>query len=257
MCLGLGLLAGGGGAAAGGAAAASAASTGFAAAASAGSALGFGAGASSFLAAAPAISFVPTAAAATAATSASFLGLGAAAKPFLFSSALNLGTNLFQTMQQRSLIFDQARGIYASSLQMIENAEKAKKDQEAAILAIQKEKDTAKKEKIMTAKVQGLQLEGALRATEKSGNTIALLLQDIDNQTANVTEGIETERDGILAQTRMDINGAKATRDNRYNAAKDQITKATNAVNNAPSLFGSVMKSLATSATSYAQLRAA
>ena len=55
----------------------------------------------------------------------------------------------------------------------------------------------------------------------------------------------------------MDINGAKATRDNRYNAAKDQITKATNAVNNAPSLFGSVMKSLATSATSYAQLRAA
>ena len=160
-------------------------------------------------------------------------------------------------MQQRSLIFDQARGIYASSLQMIENAEKAKKDQEAAILAIQKEKDTAKKEKIMTAKVQGLQLEGALRATEKSGNTIALLLQDIDNQTANVTEGIETERDGILAQTRMDINGAKATRDNRYNAAKDQITKATNAVNNAPSLFGSVMKSLATSATSYAQLRAA
>ena len=73
----------------------------------------------------------------------------------------------------------------------------------------------------------------------------------------NVTEGIETERDGILAQTRMDINGAKATRDNRYNAAKDQITKATNAVNNAPSLFGSVMKSLATSATSYAQLRAA
>ena len=232
MCLGLGLLGG----------------------------AGAGAGAAAAGTVIPYIGATTTAsalAATTAATSASFLGLGAAAKPFLFSSALNLGTNFLQTMQQRSLIFDEARGVYASSLQMIENAEKAKKDQEAAILAIQKEKDTAKKEKIMTAKVQGLQLEGALKATEKSGNTIALLLQDIENQTANVTQGIETERDGILAQTQMDINGAKATRDNRYNAAKDQITKATNAVNNAPSLFGAVMKSLATSATSYAQLRAA
>jgi len=238
MCLGLGLLAGGAGA---GAAAAGTAAAGTAAAATV----------------IPYIGATTTASALAATTSASFLGLGAAAKPFLFSSALNLGTNFLQTMQQRSLIFNEARGIYASSLQMIENAEKAKKDQEAAILAIQKEKDTAKKEKIMTAKVQGLQLEGALKATEKSGNTIALLLQDIENQTANVTQGIESERDGILAQTQMDINGAKTTRDNRYNAAKDQITKATNAVNNAPSLFGSVMKSLATSATSYAQLRAA
>ena len=226
MCLGLGLLAGGGGAAAGGAAAAA----GGAAAATA---------------------------ATTAATSASFLGLGSAvAKPFLISSALNLGTNIFQVAQQRSLIFDQARGIYASSLKMMENANKAKADQEKAILAIQQEKDKAKKEKIMTAKVQGLQLEGALKATEKSGNTIALLLQDIENQTANVTQGIESERDGILAQTQMDIDGVKATRDNRFNAAKDQITKATNAVNNAPTLFGAVMNSLATSATSYATLRA-
>ena len=177
-------------------------------------------------------------------------------KPFLISSALNLGTNIFQVAQQRSLIFDQARGIYASSLKMMENANKAKADQEKAILAIQQEKDKAKKEKIMTAKVQGLQLEGALKATEKSGNTIALLLQDIENQTANVTQGIESERDGILAQTQMDIDGVKATRDNRFNAAKDQITKATNAVNNAPTLFGAVMNSLATSATSYATLRA-
>ena len=47
----------------------------------------------------------------------------------------------------------------------------------------------------MTTKIQGLQLEGALRASERSGNTIALLLQDIDNQTANLVEGIEQERD--------------------------------------------------------------
>ena len=120
------------------------------------------------------------------------------AKPFLFSAALNLGTNLFSTLQQRKLIFDTARGVYRSSLQMIENAEKAKADQERAILALQKEKDASKKQKIMTTKIQGLQLEGALRASERSGNTIALLLQDIDNQTANLVEGIEQERDGLF-----------------------------------------------------------
>ncbi len=198
-----------------------------------------------------------TTAATTAATASSFLGLGAAAKPFLFSAALNLGTNFFSTLQQRKLIFDTARGVYRSSLQMIENAEKAKADQERAILALQKEKDASKKQKIMTTKIQGLQLEGALRASERSGNTIALLLQDIDNQTANLVEGIEQERDGLIAQTQRDIDGARATRDNRYNLAKDQITKATNSVNNAPSLFGSILKSVGQSAGTYATLVAA
>ena len=198
-----------------------------------------------------------TAAATTAATSASFLGLGAAAKPFLFSAALNLGTNLFSTLQQRKLIFDQARGIYTSSLKMIENAEKSKADQERAILALQKERDASKKQKIMTTKIQGLQLEGALRASERSGNTIALLLQDIDNQTSNLVEGIEQERDSLISQTQRDIDGARATRDNRYNLAKDQITKATNSVNNAPSLFGSILKSVGQSAGTYTTLVAA
>ena len=206
-----------------------------------------------------------TAAAATAATAAttsavtasSFLGLGAAAKPFLFSAGLNLGTSVFSTLQQRKLIFDQTAGIYRSSLEMIRNAEQAKADQERAILALQKERDASKKQKIMTTKIQGLQLEGALRASERSGNTIALLLQDIDNQTSNLVEGIEQERDGLLAQTQRDIDGARATRDNRYNLAKDQITKATNSVNNAPSLFGSILKSVGQSAGTYATLVAA
>tara|TARA_B100000945_G_scaffold105383_1_gene83468 strand:+ start:9072 stop:9770 length:699 start_codon:yes stop_codon:yes gene_type:complete len=208
-------------------------------------------------AAATAAATAATAATTSAVTASSFLGLGAAAKPFLFSAALNLGTNLFSTLQQRKLIFDQARGVYRSSLQMIENAEKAKADQERAILALQKEKDASKKQKIMTTKIQGLQLEGALRASERSGNTIALLLQDIDNQTANLVEGIEQERDGLIAQTQRDIDGARATRDNRYNLAKDQITRATNSVNNAPSLFGSILKSVGQSAGTYTTLVAA
>tara|TARA_R100000697_G_scaffold115509_1_gene135197 strand:+ start:266 stop:958 length:693 start_codon:yes stop_codon:yes gene_type:complete len=230
MCLGLGLAAPvvtGGGAAAAGTAAATAAAT------------------------------AATTAVTTAATASSFLGLGAAAKPFLLGAALNLGTGFFATLQQRKLIFDQARGIYRSSLQMIRNAEKAKADQEKAILALQKERDASKKQKIMTTKIQGLQLQGAIRASERSGNTIALLLQDIDNQTSNLVEGIEQERDSLLSQTQRDIDGARATRDNRYNLAKDQITKATNSVNNAPSLFGSILKSVGQSAGTYATLRAA
>tara|TARA_A100001388_G_scaffold40948_1_gene26247 strand:- start:28532 stop:29236 length:705 start_codon:yes stop_codon:yes gene_type:complete len=196
-------------------------------------------------------------AATTAATASSFLGLGAAAKPFLLSAGLNLGTSIFSTIQQRKLIFDQTRGIYRSSLEMIRNAEQAKADQERAILALQKEKDAAKKQKIMTTKIQGLQLEGAMRATEKSGNTIALLLQDIENQTSNLVEGIEQERDSLLSQTQRDIDGARARRDNRYNLAKDQITRATNAANNAPTLFGAILKSVGQSAGTYATLRAA
>ena len=290
MCLGAGLLAGaGGGAAAGGAAAA----TGFGAAASAGSALGFssaaglaglGATTAAFApvaAAAPAISFGAAASAGSAlgfgtlgaslltpATLGAFtapavtgatglFGLGAATKPFLLGQALSLGTNIFSTISQRNQIFRQVQGIYDSSLQLIANAEKAKADQERAINQLLDDKVKSKKQEILTVKVKTLKAKEALVASERAGNTMSLLLQDFENQGANATESILQESDTLVSQALRDKNAVIATRDTRRNAAKDQITKATNLANSAPTLLGAITKTLGSGLQSYASLVAA
>ena len=290
MCLGLGLLGGAGGAAAGGAAAA----TGFGAAATAGSALGFssaaglaGLGATTaafapIAAAAPAISFGTALGAAStgalgfgslgagllsastlgaftpAVTGATGLfGLGAATKPFLFGQALNLGTNIFSTISQRNQIFRQVQGIYDSSLQLIANAEKAKADQERAINQLLDDKLKSKKQEILTVKVKTLKAKEALIASERAGITINLLAQDFDNQGANATESILQESDTLVSQALRDKNAVVATRDTRRNAAKDQITKATNLANSAPTLLGAITKTLGSGLSSYTSLVAA
>ncbi len=288
MCLGAGLLAGAGG----GAAAGTAAATGFGAAAT-GSALGFssaglaGLGATTaafapIAAAAPAISFGTALGAAStgalgfgslgagllsastlgaftpAVTGATGLfGLGAATKPFLLGQALNLGTNIFSTISQRNQIFRQVQGIYDSSLQLIANAEKAKADQERAINQLLDDKVKSKKQEILTVKVKTLKAKEALVASERAGNTMSLLLQDFENQGANATESILQESDTLVSQALRDKNAVIATRDTRRNAAKDQITKATNLANSAPTLLGAITKTLGSGLSSYTQLVAA
>ena len=289
MCLGAGLLAGAGG----GAAAGTAAATGFGAAAT-GSALGFssaglaglGATTAAFApvaAAAPAISFGAAASAGSAlgfgslgaglslltpATLGAFaapavtgatglFGLGAATKPFLLGQALNLGTNIFSTISQRNQIFRQVQGIYDSSLQLIANAEKAKADQERAINQLLDDKVKSKKQEILTVKVKTLKAKEALVASERAGNTMSLLLQDFENQGANATESILQESDTLVSQALRDKNAVIATRDTRRNAAKDQITKATNLANSAPTLLGAITKTLGSGLSSYASLVAA
>lgn len=274
MCLGLGLLGGAGTAAT---AATAAPAIGFGAAASAGSALGFGSAGLAGLgattaafapiaAAAPAISFGTALGAAgtsalgfgSAITGATGLfGLGAATKPFLLGQALNLGTNIFSTISQRNQIFRQVQGIYDSSLQLIANAEKAKADQERAINQLLDDKVKSKKQEILTVKVKTLKAKEALVASERAGNTMSLLLQDFENQGANATESILQESDTLVSQALRDKNAVIATRDTRRNAAKDQITKATNAANAAPTLLGAITKTLGSGLSSYASLVAA
>ena len=236
--------------AAAGAAAGTAAS--FGAAATAGSALGFGSLGASLLASAPAIPFVaPTVTGAT-----GLFGLGAATKPFLAGTALTLGTNISSDMSQRDQIFRQVQGIYDSSLQLIINAEKAKAEQEKAINELLDNKVKSKKQEILTVKIKTLKAKEALIASERAGVTIGLLAQDFDNQGANATESILQESDTIVSQALRNKNAVVATRDTRRNAAKDQITKAASAANAAPTLLGSITKTLGSGLTTYATLRA-
>ena len=286
MCLGAGLLAGAGGGAAAGTAAATgfgAAATGsalgfssaglaglgattaafapvaaaapaisFGAAASAGSALGFGSLGAGLLSASTLGAFTPAVTGAT-----GLFGLGAATKPFLLGQALSLGTNIFSTISQRNQIFRQVQGIYDSSMQLIANAEKAKADQERAINQLLDDKVKSKKQEILTVKVKTLKAKEALVASERAGNTMSLLLQDFENQGANATESILQESDTLVSQALRDKNAVIATRDTRRNAAKDQITKATNLANSAPTLLGAITKTLGSGLSSYATLVAA
>ena len=151
----------------------------------------------------------------------------------------------------------QVQGIYDSSLQLIANAEKAKADQERAINQLLDDKLKSKKQEILTVKVKALKAKEALIASERAGITINLLAQDFDNQGANATESILQESDTLVSQALRDKNAVIATRDTRRNAAKDQITKATNLANSAHTLLGAITKTLGSGLSSYASLVAA
>lgn len=232
--------------------AAAAPAIGFGAAATAGSALGFGSLGASLLASAPAISF--TAPALTGATG--LFGLGSATNSFLFGQALNLGTNIFSTLQQRQAIFSQVRDIYDSQLQLISNAEQAKIDQQNSINDLKKAKDASDEQKIFTQRITSEKAKGALIASERSGITISLLAQDIENQTANLVESINQTMETRVREAIRDKNASDNKRDSIRNQAITNINKATNAAANAPTLFGAITKSLGSGLTSYAGLRA-
>ena len=119
------------------------------------------------------------------------------------------------------------------------------------------DKVKSKKQEILTVKVKTLKAKEALVASERAGNTMSLLLQDFENQGANATESILQESDTLVSQALRDKNAVIATRDTRRNAAKDQITKATNLANSAPTLLGAITKTLGSGLSSYASLVAA
>ena len=83
-----------------------------------------------------------------------------------------------------------------------------------------------------------------------------LLLQDEENKAANIVESIKQTMETRISQAIRDKNAADNRRDTVTNQAIDQINKATNAANQAPTLFGAITKSLGSGLTSYATLTA-
>ena len=191
-----------------------------------------------FAAAAPAIPFA--AAASAPLVSSSFLGLGAAAKTFMARQALNFGTKLFSGIQQRRIANQQARYAYEAARRGAEAADLAfSREVEATASRLKEERASAAQQKL-TATIKGMRARAAIRATERSGLTIDLLLQDAENQAANLREAITQTMDTQVRQYSRDVQAYEAKRDSRRNQQVDLQNQAYVNAQKAPTLLDTI-----------------
>ena len=209
-----------------------------------------------FAAAAPAIPFAAGLSAPLVAAPSSFLGLGAAAKPFMARQALNFGTSLLSGINQRRIANQQARYAYEAARRGAEAADLAfSREVEATASRLKEERASAAQQKL-TATIKGMKARAAIRATERSGLTIDLLLQDAENQAANLREAITQTMDTQVRQYSRDVQAFEAKRDSRRNQQIDLQNQAYMNAQKAPTLLDTIAQTANQGLQDYTTLKA-
>ena len=209
-----------------------------------------------FAAAAPAIPFAAGLSAPLVAAPSSFLGLGAAAKPFMARTALNFGTSLLSGINQRRIANQQARYAYEAARRGAEAADLAfSREVEATASRLKEERASAAQQKL-TATIKGMKARAAIRATERSGLTIDLLLQDAENQAANLREAITQTMDTQVRQYSRDVQAFEAKRDSRRNQQVDLQNQAYMNAQKAPTLLDTIAQTANQGLQDYTTLKA-
>ena len=98
---------------------------------------------------------------------------------------------------------------------------------------------------------QRLQAEGAIRASERTGLTIDLLLADADRQAANWQDALTQTMQSATQQYGRDVKGLEAQRDGRTNQAIDTRNQA---MANQRSLLDVIAQTASTGLSSYSNL---
>ena len=157
--------------------------------------------------------------------------------------AASLGLNLASGLAQRSAAQAAARQQYQSALQANRSAEQSFANQQAALGQRLSEERASSAQEKLAATIKGLQARGALRASERAGLTVSLLLQNQERQSANMRESINQALESATRQYGRNVQGLTAQRDNRRNQLQSGVNQAYNQI---PSL-GSVLLDTAVS----------
>ena len=175
--------------------------------------------------------------------------LGAAALPF----AASLGIGLIGGLAQRSAAQQRARQTYQSALQANQSAEQSFANQQSALGSRLKEEQATTAQSRLAKTIQGIQARGAIRASERAGLTVNLLLSDQERQTANAREALNQTLESATRQYRRNTQGLVAQRDNRRNQLQSQVNQAYNQI---PSLSSIILGTATQGLSQYASLTA-
>tara|TARA_R100000742_G_C4263630_1_gene81489 strand:+ start:74 stop:652 length:579 start_codon:yes stop_codon:yes gene_type:complete len=178
------------------------------------------------------------------------LGLGGTvSNMFLGQLAMTAVTSVMQLQQQRKVAKYQHQAAYKAA----ESANKAYVDQTEALNArLREEKQIAEQQKFKVKK-KVLQAKGAIRATERAGLTIDLLLGDAEREAGNWTNALNQTLQSADRQHTRNLKGLEAQRESRTNAAIDMRNQASA---NAGSLLETVANVANTGLTNYINYRA-
>jgi len=160
-------------------------------------------------------------------------GLTAIQTAFAAQLALTAVTGIAEYQAQRQ----RTKYQYEAAVRAAEAANQAYVDQTEGLNSrLREEKQLAEQEKFKVKK-KTLQAQGAIRASERTGLTVDLLLADADRERGNWTNALNQTIQSADRQHGRDLKGLEAQRKGRYNQALDIRNQA---AANAPSLLGTI-----------------
>ena len=163
--------------------------------------------------------------------------------------AVSALTAALQIKQQQKV----AEYQYEAAQRAAESANQAFMDQQEGLSArLREEKQAAEQQKFDVAK-KTLQAKGAIKATERAGLTIDLLLADAEREQGNWTNALNQTIQSADRQYTRNLKQLEAQREGRYNQAIDMRNQASA---NAGSLLETVANVANTGLTNYINYRA-
>ena len=163
--------------------------------------------------------------------------------------AITAVTSFAQMQQQRQIAKYQHQAAYKAA----ESANQAYVAQTEALNSrLREEKQAAEQEKFRVKK-KVLQAKGAIKATERAGLTIDLLLGDAEREAGNWTNALNQTIQSADQQYRRNLKGLEAQREGRTNQAIDMRNTA---LANTPSLLGTIANVANTGLTNYINYQA-
>ena len=157
--------------------------------------------------------------------------------------AASAGISLFQGLAMRSAAQDAAEQAYQVELEGVANAETDKRNKQAALMEQQSDKEKTSAQDKFAKTIDSLRARAALLASERSGVSFGLILQDNERQAANYRESIRQSLESARRQHTRSIQQTEAQYQNIRNQYRSQTQQAYNQI---PSL-GSVLLGAASS----------
>ena len=157
--------------------------------------------------------------------------------------AASAGISLFQGLAMRSAAQDAADQAYQTEVAGVANAETDKRNKQAALMEQQSDKEKTSAQDKFAKSIDALKARASLLASERSGVSFGLILQDNERQAANYRESIRQSLESARRQHTRSIQQTEAQYQNIRNQYRSQTQQAYNQI---PSL-GSVLLGAASS----------
>jgi len=157
--------------------------------------------------------------------------------------AASAGISLFQGLAMRGAAQDAADQAYQTEVAGVANAETDKRNKQAALMEQQSDKEKTSAQDKFAKSIDALKARASLLASERSGVSFGLILQDNERQAANYRESIRQSLESARRQHTRSIQQTEAQYQNIRNQYRSQTQQAYNQI---PSL-GSVLLGAASS----------
>ena len=151
--------------------------------------------------------------------------------------AASAGISLFQGLAMRSAAQDAADQAYQTEVAGVANAETDKRNKQAALMEQQSDKEKTSAQDKFAKRIDALKARASLLASERSGVSFGLILQDNERQAANYRESIRQSLESARRQHTRSIQQTESQYQNIRNQYRSQTQQAYNQI---PSL-GSII----------------